>query len=455
MLIKFARDRRANVLVTFALAITSLLGAAGLGSEAASWYASKRDMQNAADLGAASGVLDLSNSYSSATATTDTFAKNEARASAGQHGYSDSVNSAIVSVNVPAATGTYSDTTKYAHKVIEVIVQKPVPRLFSGLFLPSGPTIGARAVAMVITGGDCLLVTNSSIPEALQLTGNPTINLDCNAAINSTATGNPAKSRAFYVQGSASFTAPKIIIAGGSAGIGATGGATVNGTVTQGTTTVPYTYTVPSTIPSCGVCTDITTTTTINAGGAGNSYTIKGNINPSTGQTITLSNGVFYIDGGSITLAANTTLNTNNATIVLTNSANLGSCTSNCSGIGTFSMQSSTANLNLNAVSDTTYATHGIALYQDPRAPVATLDSNGNCASNCNTIYGGPTDKITGAVYMNSGNLTYQGTPATGPGCTQLIVNSLILGGNPSIYVNGCDNTGVVQVGPNLVAMVE
>ena len=36
--------------MTFALSITVLLGAAGLGTEVASWYAAKRDMQNAADL---------------------------------------------------------------------------------------------------------------------------------------------------------------------------------------------------------------------------------------------------------------------------------------------------------------------------------------------------------------------------------------------------------------------
>src|SRR6476661_6435603 len=68
---QFARNERGNVLATFAIAVTVLLGAAGLGTEAASWYATKRDMQNAADLGAAGGALALKINYASASSATD------------------------------------------------------------------------------------------------------------------------------------------------------------------------------------------------------------------------------------------------------------------------------------------------------------------------------------------------------------------------------------------------
>jgi hypothetical protein len=190
---------------------------------------------------------------------------------------------------------------------------------------------------------------------------------------------------------------------------------------------------------------DITSSMSFSGGG-----TIKGNINLSN-STLTLNDGIYYIDQGSISLGSNSSIVGSGATIILTSSAAGGS------GIGTFSMQSSTASLTLTAPdANSNLATKGFAIIQDSQATTDTLANNGNCSTNCSNFYGGPTTSIIGAVYFPQGNLTYQGTPsATSTGCMQLIADTLSWQGTPKLYVNGCAGTGVNVFGPISVALLE
>ena len=53
------RDRSGATAVAVAFALTAVLGFAALGTEAASWYYTKRNMQSAADAAAASAGANL------------------------------------------------------------------------------------------------------------------------------------------------------------------------------------------------------------------------------------------------------------------------------------------------------------------------------------------------------------------------------------------------------------
>jgi uncharacterized membrane protein len=166
----FSRAEGGSVLITFALSITALLAAAGLGTEVASWYSLRRDMQNAADLGASSGAMSLKANYPGST-TGDTYATKEAKGATGFHGYTTGTNGVTVTVNIPPASGTYA-TSAYAHLAIEVIVSKPVAPLFSGLFLSSGPTVTVRSVGLVTaSGADCLVALDPTASAALYFQG--------------------------------------------------------------------------------------------------------------------------------------------------------------------------------------------------------------------------------------------------------------------------------------------
>jgi Flp pilus assembly protein TadG len=443
LLASFARDRQGNILIFTALGVAVLIGAAGLGTEVASWYSQKRAMQNAADLAAEGAIISLRKNLASASATTRGYARVEARTASSLHQYPN-VSPTTVTVNIRPedafTTGGYT-AAAYDNKAVEVIVTKPASLMFASLFLPSAPTIRTRAVAIIdVSNGDCLLALNPSVAKAFQIAGNGTINIDCGIAVNSNASGGAAKDNAFYLQGSVSVTATNFTINGG---IGVTGGASYaspNPISTGTQTTDPYgsggqsPYTFPS---SSGA---------LNQGSfsdsPGSTNTLQPGIYSSvsiTGTASLVPGGTYFINGGTFSLGGN--LTGTGVTIVLTNGA-------------TFQMgNNATANLS----APTSGSNAGMVIVQDPASSaVATLQSNGNCQTNCNVFQGGPSTRIVGAVYFPNGNVTYQGTPSNrSTDCMQLIANSLQWQGNPTLLVNGCNGTGVTQFGPMTARLAE
>jgi hypothetical protein len=85
---RFAGDRRGNVAIMAALALPALMGAFGLGTEVASWYANQRAMQNAADSAALAAASNASPSYIT-----------EAKAVTAQYGFADGQNGVAVAVS--------------------------------------------------------------------------------------------------------------------------------------------------------------------------------------------------------------------------------------------------------------------------------------------------------------------------------------------------------------------
>jgi len=129
-------DRRGAVAVTFALSLTLLVGAAGLGTEVAIWYMDKRRAQGAADTAAYSALV------ASRAGETADFA-DTAKAIAAQYGFTDGRGAVSVAINHPPRSGSYRGD----NNAIEIIIKAPQLPLFSKLF-DAAPTIAARAVAL-------------------------------------------------------------------------------------------------------------------------------------------------------------------------------------------------------------------------------------------------------------------------------------------------------------------
>src|SRR5512136_122460 len=124
LLVRFRGCGRGNILISFALGITVLIGAAGLGTEVASWYSTRRAMQNAADLGAAGGAKFLQVYSTNASNAYDDYAKKEAKSAAAYHGYLTGSNNTTVTVNIPPQSGSYTGSA-YNHLAVEVIISQP------------------------------------------------------------------------------------------------------------------------------------------------------------------------------------------------------------------------------------------------------------------------------------------------------------------------------------------
>ena len=439
---RFLGEGRGNIAVTFALSIAVVIGATGLGTSAASWYSQKRAMQNAADLAAASAINSLKLSIGGVPATIETYAYSEAKSATDFHGFTDGSNTVTVTPITPPSTGPYT-AASYRDKAIEVTVTKPAPLGFASLFMTSGPTIAARAVALLnYDHGDCMVALSPHKDMAFQVIGAANLSVDCSIAVNSDnadSNGSGQRNVALYLQGGNGVVlqAYDVTVAGGWGG---PGNATVSATDAfkygQGSqATDPYSgLTIPTTC-SCTTYTANSMPTSLSGGGI-----INGDLNLSS--SLTLSNGT-YIVNGNINITSGGTLTTSGATIILNSTS-----TTNY----TIHMQSTNANAIL--VAPTSGDLKGMALMQSNSAPLDVIDNNGNCTVNCSVFQGGNTTSITGAVYMPRGNLSYQGTPNTTQGCTQLIADTMSYQGNP-LYVNACDGTGVTPFGPVTTAMVE
>jgi Putative Flp pilus-assembly TadE/G-like len=476
---RFFGERRGNVVIVFGVALTVIVGAVGLGTDAASWYATKRAMQNAADLAAAGAINVLKGYYPCTTSCTTKagYAKNEGKSAAALHGYVDGTGGTAVNIQVKAVDSAIYTSANYTgapdYGAAEVVVTKPAPLQFASIFMTSSPTIVARALTKLnVSTGDCMLALNTTAAMAFNTQGSVTINVPCGMAAAS------CNADAFDVTGGAtSITTSGLRVCGGTSnvpnnvsvttgdhsitdpyasrqlptlGTGYPNGSTWPANTLQSITPA-YTYTPPG-----GTITSSINSTTMFPSGCNSGCIINGNIGAATGSnkfssaTLTLGAGVYFVTG-SIWIGSLSSIVSSGATIILTNT--------NAANIGTFNMDSN-ASASMTPPSTSSLidssmraAVAGIAMMQDPRATQSTLKANGSCNTNCSTLQGGPSDALTGAMYFPRGNLSWQGTGNT-TSCFQIIADTLALAGNPGISVSNCTD-GEQTFGPTTASMAE
>jgi hypothetical protein len=415
-------DRQGATAIIVGVSMVGLLGMAGLATEVGLWYATKRHMQGAADSGAFSAAIAASTGENYTT---------EAKGTTAKYGFVDQQNGVTVSVNRPPSTGNYTGTSS----AIEVIIQQPQTRMFSGLFLASNPTIAARAVGTPGSGNDCVLALDPTASGAITNTGSTTVDLiNCGFADNSNS------SSAFSITGSATLNAASLSVVGGISN-GGSGNMTISGATVTGSSAMPDPYANVG-IPSYSGCNTNTSgplhgtnnfPPTGTAPAAPAVYVIcgdvKANSNGHNGATVNFngdptSGSIFIIDGGSLTVDSSSTINVNNATIILTSSSGNNYGSVNIAGSAT-----------VNATAPTSGPTSGLAFYVDRNAPSATDKFNGGSSQN-----------ITGAVYMPSQTVDYTGgATAGGSVCTQIIGDQVNFSGNSNLQDN-CTGYGISQI---------
>ncbi|MGE3783254.1 MAG: pilus assembly protein TadG-related protein, partial [Alphaproteobacteria bacterium] len=197
----------------FALSLPAIVGFAGLGAEAASWYLTKRTMQGAADTAAAAAATALSAGTTSPTALT-----NEARSIAARSNFVDGSGGTTVAVNYPPTSGSYQGRSD----AVQVAISKPQPPLLSALFLDQGPTISARAVAVAnLSYEACVIALDKNNETGMTTSGSSALSFPgCSLYANSPAAA------ALNMNGGATINANKAYFAGNYSGSGLT---TANG----------------------------------------------------------------------------------------------------------------------------------------------------------------------------------------------------------------------------------
>jgi hypothetical protein len=420
-------DRAGAAAVTIAITFTGIAGLAGLGTEAANWYFTQRAIQGATDAAAHTGATALMGG------TTSTAAKTEAKSVAANFGFS-SGGGATVTVNNPPASGSHTGDSS----AVEVIISQPMTLMLSGLFVSSAPTIKARSVALKPsqTNPPCLMTLDTHSETSLSTSGTPSLNLNsCSLYVNSAGTG------ALTMNGG-TITASHAYV------VGTVGGTGLTATTTSGVDPHPDPYASIST-PSYSGCDQNSykvtgnKTNTISAS-SGTAYVFCNGLQVQGGSTLNLCPGTYVIDQGSLDLKGGGTLNAPPST-GCTSSGGVTIFLTNHTTSGSPADVSIAANSTLNITAPTSGSLSGIAVFQD----------RVTCGSCSNSLGGGSTQNITGALYFPNNAVSYTGGASTGGAvCTQLIAYQITFKGN-SNFNSSCASAGTATINVSSSQLVE
>ena len=377
---RFIGDAGGNITILFALTAPLVVAGAAYGVEIGLWYFDQLRLQQAADVAAYAGAVEDragSNVATIIAAATAVAEKNAFTASTD-----------TLTLNAPPTSGTHRND----HSVEVRLVRKET-RYFTGLFDSSPVMVSARAVATFETGASaCIIALAPAAPQAVYISGNSTLDLvGCNVMSNSIAAD------AIYSQGSSTTSVPCLMTAGD---------VSLQGTVTETGCKAPMTQLSPVADPFKSVPEPANS-------GACQSYGGK-TLQPgrycgglSLNGTITLSPGVYIIDGGTLKSNGNANITGTGVTFVLANNAQI----------------SFNGNSVLKLSAPTSGAYSGMLFFGSR--------SNSTLASV--TLNGSSSSVMTGAIYFPNQTVTYTGDFSGANGCTQIVARIVQWSGNAAL----------------------
>jgi Flp pilus assembly protein TadG len=417
MLAQFRSSTGGAIAAMTAILAAVLLGMAGLGVEFGHWYTVKRSMQAAADAAALSAGSAVVAGNSAGFAA-------EADAVASQNGWGGLFATNNLCNSATATTVCVNSPPKYGNLIavasaIEVVIARPQAS-FLGTFVGFSSNTMIRVHSVVLPGGaattgnGCLLALDTGNSISVQGTGVLTL-----SACDADGHGNIAFSginsrmsvRSFDIAGTVS--APSQLTVTGPAGISHDSNpppdpyANTRSIGTKPATCIVWNGANPiSPGAYCGL--NIT-------------------------KSVTLSSGIFYIEGGTFSTSGSSGTTITSApggvTIVLTSTA---------AAPTTFATVSTGGNAALNLTALSTGTTAGIVFYGDPA----------NTTNQIENFAGNSTNHVTGSFYFphQTASLSGNGGFSSPNGCFQIIAFDIIDSGNGTLS-NGCVGSGVVPIG--------
>jgi hypothetical protein len=435
--------QRGSVAMLVAMSATMVLLAIGLGVEATGWTVSQTKLQRAADAAA----LAAAEAYA-AGAGVQMAATQGAYVAEINNGVGVSSNAATSLTCTPgtvrtwcAATSMLSDnlitiqkTTGVRHATdvaFVATITTTVPFFFSALVLTgTGRTLSATATAELLasqTGKYCVLALDPNADTAISVNNGATVNAtQCGVDTNSTSSSSIAMTGGATLNaanvGTTSTTAPCGMSGTGTFSCGNGAYMTVSKSSSTGQSAVANPYANVAIPAPSGTCISGSPfyNTTIYPGTYCNGLAVSYG-------TVTMSPGVYIINGGNFAPAGGSTVNASGVTIVLTSN-------SGASNIGTAQIANGTT---INLTAPTTGTTIGLAIIQDPRAGTATTN-----------LAGGTTVNIVGALDFPSSVVDFSNGSSNGANCTQLIAYQVVFTGGAE-FSNSCTGSGTSAIGPS------
>jgi hypothetical protein len=384
-----------------ALMMPVFVGAAGLTSDTIQMAFIRRVMQRQADSGAIAGAFALTQGYAAADTVTTDLARN--------NNYPLTV--APVIENAPTV-GPYAGNARAVRVALATDAHLP----FVGFFM-GAERITAEATAAVVGLGEyCAIALEPTTAAGIYMSGSTTVNLNCGLMTNSIS------SSAVSATGSSNVLASPVA---------AVGGLPASNNYATGVELFPYS------VPQADPYASLANPSIGNGSNAGNvgSNQVK-SLNPGTYAgmkiqgTANLAPGVYYIDGGSLSIGSQAVVNGTGVTFVLTSK----SAGTSPSSIATMDINGGST-LNITAPTTGTYA--GVLMYQDRRAPNVGQTNN---------INGNSVSKLQGAIYFPNQEVQFTGTSGMNINCIKLVARRITFIGNSTIN-NVCPaNSGVASM---------
>jgi len=407
------KNEKGQVLMTFVLAMSVLMGFAGLAIDMGVLRYEKRLQETAADAAAIAAASNLAfggiTSAAQNASSANGFSDNGGGQVSNCTTSGAAVNTVCVQVNNPPASGAHAGNAAY----VEVLVASVQPTYFMSILGVNKATVTARAVGANVgtgPGSGCLyaLDPDSAGIEGVNINGNATLNASqCgivdNGDFNTSGNALTVNAGTFSVSG----TWPEL----GSGNVTCTYSSVCPalGTPAGGD---PLAYLTP---PPVG--TPVSFNPSNIQPGTYNGISLSGN------GTYTFPAGTYVLDGGSFTCSGTPTIRGTNVMFYFTNGATF-DCTGN-------------VNAQLSAANSGPYT--GILFYQDPK------DTNGP------SLGGDSSSFYQGALYFPTSMITWFGNGSlnTGANYTLVVAAAVALSGHPTVTINS--NYSSLPGGVNII----
>ncbi|HUP79700.1 MAG TPA: pilus assembly protein TadG-related protein [Pirellula sp.] len=291
-------SRRRGVIIPFvAIMMVVILGLAALSVDGGSLYLERRNTQVAADASADAAAIQLLASFASNRGVdSDGKARDAALLVAAAHGY----KATSVIVNIPPKSGSFVGKNGYA----EVLIKSNPPRFFSKIFSDKEQVVNSRSVAAgtLISTKASVLVLNPKSKNSLKLKGQSSF-----LEVGGDVIVNSKNKKAVEINKKAQLKAEHVLVSGG---LSKNSKRSIDGEVSTGVDPTPDPFaSLP--IPAKGTTLKADDFKTVV--GTSNKY----NLEPGTykelkfnkNDTVIMSPGIYYVDGGGVELKGESTLN--------------------------------------------------------------------------------------------------------------------------------------------------
>jgi Putative Flp pilus-assembly TadE/G-like len=399
--------RRGYVIVASTIFVTVLLAFVGLATDVGYLQWQKIHAQTAADAAAQGAGLELLDGLANSSIVA------EGQNDAALNGFTNGSSNTTVTVNYPPVHGPNAGNTS----AVEVIVQRTVPTFFMSLIGSPTAALTARSVTVLGNNGGagCVFIMDAVAAQAFSLSGGVIGDFHCPIDVASSS------ATALSVSGKA--------ILYDNANVGVVGGVSLSGGGAienyQGQTITPISISAPAdplnyvAAPSTsGLVVRSMSPVNYSPGNKPTGNQMQpgiycGGFSVSGGLTTSMASGVYYVAGGGFSISGGSTVSGTGVTIYSTSGPKSGVPGCN-TAFGAFSISAATATLS----APTSGALEGILIFQD-----RTISSGSN-----NTISGGASSQLNGAIYLLHSPLTYSGS-ANG-GYQIMVVDKLSISGN-------------------------